>query len=170
MVCIGQWWNEQHKQTCGERQPKFCQNGPYCWFESYRLHSYTVYWQEKTNWPHASFILHSVSLTTVACGRSICSHNSLTPSPHAGHQLGHILLWDGIPFLNKDLWQVSQGGSVGHSTCQHLKPKTRVNASRTPLTAILEHFWPALPTRLPMFLIPKLLDAYHAAPRWKGLE
>ena len=50
---------------------------------------------------------------------------------------------------------------------------TIVNASRTallPLTAILAHFWVALPTRLPRFLIPQLLDSYHAAPRWKGLE
>ena len=50
---------------------------------------------------------------------------------------------------------------------------TIVNASRTallPLTAILAHFWVALPRRLPMFLIPRLPDAYHAAPRWKGLE
>ena len=47
---------------------------------------------------------------------------------------------------------------------------TIVNASRTALLAILAHFWLALPTRLPMFLIPQLPDAYHAAPRWKGLE
>ena len=47
---------------------------------------------------------------------------------------------------------------------------TIVKTSRTALPAILAHFLPALPTRLPMFLIPKLLDAYHAAPRWKGLE
>ena len=50
---------------------------------------------------------------------------------------------------------------------------TNVNASKTallPLTAILAHFWVALPRRLPMFLIPRLPDAYHAAPRWKGLE
>ena len=30
--------------------------------------------------------------------------------------------------------------------------------------------WLALPTYLPMFLIPRLPDACHAAPRWKGLE
>jgi len=47
---------------------------------------------------------------------------------------------------------------------------TTVKNRKTPLTAILGKFWPAQPTRLPMFLIPKLLDAYHAAPRWKGLE
>ena len=47
---------------------------------------------------------------------------------------------------------------------------TIVNASRTALLAILAHFWLALPTRLPMFLIPRLPDAYHAALRWKGLE
>ena len=47
---------------------------------------------------------------------------------------------------------------------------TIVNTSRTALQAILAHFWLALPTRLPMFLIPQLPDAYHAAPRWKGLE
>src|SRR4029434_1557816 len=33
-----------------------------------------------------------------AGGRSIRSHNSLAPPPHAGHQPGHTLLWDGIPF------------------------------------------------------------------------
>ena len=54
--------------------------------------------------------------------------------------------------------------------CPHLKLKTRVNVSRKALQAILAHFWLALPTRLPMFLIPQLPDAYHAAPRWKGLE
>ena len=45
-----------------------------------------------------------------------------------------------------------------------------VNASATALQAILAHFWLALIACLPMFLIPQLPDAYHAAPRWKGLE
>ena len=40
----------------------------------------------------------------------------------------------------------------------------------TALQAILADYWMALPTRLPMFLIPQLPDAYHAAPCWKGLE
>ena len=44
------------------------------------------------------------------------------------------------------------------------------NTSRTALQAILAHFWLALPARLPMFLSLQLPDAYHAAPRWKGLE
>ena len=47
---------------------------------------------------------------------------------------------------------------------------TIVNTSRTALQATLAHFWLALPTRLPMFLIPQLPYAYHAAPRCKGLE
>ena len=46
---------------------------------------------------------------SVACGRTIHSHNSL--APHAGH----TLLWDGIPFFNQHLSQVSQRGCVGHS-------------------------------------------------------
>uniref|UniRef100_A0A3Q0REQ4 AP complex mu/sigma subunit domain-containing protein n=1 Tax=Amphilophus citrinellus TaxID=61819 RepID=A0A3Q0REQ4_AMPCI len=37
---------------------------------------------------------------SVACGRTIRSHNSLAPPSHAGHQFGHTLLWDGIPFFN----------------------------------------------------------------------
>ena len=49
------------------------------------------------------------------CGRTIHSHNSLAPPPHAGHQPGHTLLWDGIPFFNQHLSQVSQRGCVGHS-------------------------------------------------------
>src|SRR4029434_3245141 len=55
------------------------------------------------------------SFNTLSCGRSIHSYNSLAPPPHAGHQAGHTLLWDGIPFLNQELLQVSQRGSVGHS-------------------------------------------------------
>ena len=47
---------------------------------------------------------------------------------------------------------------------------TIVNASKTALQAILAHFWLAHPTCFPIFLIPLLPDAYHAAPRWKGLE
>ena len=49
------------------------------------------------------------------CGRTIHSHNSLAPPPHAGHQPGHTLMWDGIPFFNQHLSQVSQRGCVGHS-------------------------------------------------------
>ena len=45
----------------------------------------------------------------------MCSHNSFAPPPHAGHQPGHFLLWDSIPFLNEDILQVSQRGCVGHS-------------------------------------------------------
>ncbi|XP_078100190.1 general transcription factor 3C polypeptide 3 isoform X3 [Sander vitreus] len=52
---------------------------------------------------------------SVVCGRTIHSHNSLAPPPHAGHQPGHTLLWDGIPFFNQHLLQVSQRGCVGHS-------------------------------------------------------
>ncbi|XP_051239305.1 uncharacterized protein LOC127353784 [Dicentrarchus labrax] len=52
---------------------------------------------------------------SVACGRTIHSHNGLAPPPHAGHQPGHTLLWDGIPFFNQYLSQVSQRGCVGHS-------------------------------------------------------
>ena len=58
----------------------------------------------------------TLSGTSVACGRSICSHNSLAPPPHAGHQPGHILLWDGIPFLNQELLKFNQRGCVGHSS------------------------------------------------------
>ena len=36
-------------------------------------------------------------------GRTIQSHNSLAPRPPAGHQLGHTLLWEGIPFFNLHL-------------------------------------------------------------------
>lgn len=43
------------------------------------------------------------------------SHSNLAPAPHAGHQLGHILLWDVIPFFNQQLSQVSQCGCAGHS-------------------------------------------------------
>ena len=40
----------------------------------------------------------------------------MAPPPHAAHQFSHILLWDCIPFLNQHLFQVSQRGSVGHSS------------------------------------------------------
>lgn len=42
------------------------------------------------------------------------SHNSLAPPPHAGLQLGLTLLWDGIPFFNQCLLQVSQSGCLGY--------------------------------------------------------
>ena len=52
----------------------------------------------------------------------------------------------------------------------NLQCSRQQSTSSTALEAILAHFWLALPARLPMFLIPQLPDAYHAAPRWKGLE
>ena len=47
----------------------------------------------------------------------------------------------------------------------NLQCSRQQSTSSTALEAILAHFWLALPTRLPMFLIPQLPDAYHAAPR-----
>ena len=64
-----------------------------------------------------NFTLYSFNTpsgASVAVGRSIGSHNSLAPPPHAGHQPGHTLLWDGIPFLNQELLQVSHRGCGGH--------------------------------------------------------
>src|SRR4029434_5411068 len=68
-----------------------------------------------TYWPFLHFINFTLSGTSVARGRSLRSHNSLAPLTHAGLQPSHTLLWDGIPFLNQDLSQVSQHGCVGHS-------------------------------------------------------
>lgn len=70
----------------------------------------------KTCWPFLHLIHFILPGTSVECGRSIRSHNSLAPPPHAGHQPGHILLWDGIPFLTQDLLKVNQRGGVGHSS------------------------------------------------------
>lgn len=39
---------------------------------------------------------------------SVWNHNILAPPPHAGHQVGYTLLWDGIPFFNQRLFQVGQ--------------------------------------------------------------
>ena len=64
------------------------------------------------------FISHSVTGNSVACGITKHRRNSLAPPPHAAHQFSHILLWDCIPFLNQHLFQVSQRGSVGHSSIQ----------------------------------------------------
>ena len=44
-----------------------------------------------------------------------CAAISFALSPHTAHQTGHFLLWDGLPFLNEDMWYDSQCGSVGHS-------------------------------------------------------
>src|SRR4029434_2788413 len=71
--------------------------------------------KEKTTHIGHLYTPFTLSGTSVACGRSIRSHNSLAPPPHAGHQPGHTLLWDGIPFLNQESLQVSQCGCVGHS-------------------------------------------------------
>ena len=79
------------------------------------MHSPTVIRKKQHIFTFLHFIHFTLSGTSVACGRSIRSHNSLAPPPHAGHQPGHTLLWDGIPFLNQDLSQVSQHGCVGHS-------------------------------------------------------
>src|SRR4029434_11300355 len=62
-----------------------------------------------------NFTLYSFNTASGAGGRSIRSHNSLAPPPHAGHQPGHTLLWDGIPFLNQESLQISHRGCVGHS-------------------------------------------------------
>ena len=48
----------------------------------------------------------------------------LGTSFHADLQPGHTLLWDGIPFFNQRLSQVSKRGCVGHSgTNSFSKPK-----------------------------------------------
>src|SRR4029434_1822576 len=69
------------------------------------------------------YSFNTLSGASVAGGRSIRCHNSLAPPPHAGHQPGHTLLWDGIPFCNQDLSQVSQHGCVGHSGTPKLIPQ-----------------------------------------------
>ena len=45
---------------------------------------------------------------------SMWCRNSLSCSPHAGHQPGHRLLRDGISFVNQHLSYVNQRGCVGH--------------------------------------------------------
>lgn len=45
--------------------------------------------------------------STVMYGTTVHSHNRLAPSPHAGYQLGHTLLWDGITLFNQYLLHVS---------------------------------------------------------------
>src|SRR4029434_5459165 len=57
-----------------------------------------------------NFTLYSFntpSRASRAGGGFIRSHNSLAPLPHAGHQPGHTLLWDGIPFLNHTTMRVT---------------------------------------------------------------
>ena len=72
--------------------------------------------------------------------------------------------------LTLSVWPMSSFFSFFFFLQSAMLEATTVKNRKTPLTAISGKFWPAQPTRLPMFLIPKLLDAYHAAPRWKGLE
>src|SRR4029434_9947390 len=66
------------------------------------------------NFTHYSF--NKRSGASGAGERSIRSHNSLAPPPHAGHQPGHTLLWDGIPFLNQESLQISHRGCGGTRT------------------------------------------------------
>src|SRR4029434_1911889 len=61
-----------------------------------------------------NFKLYSFNTASGVGGGSIRSHNSLALPPHAGHQPGHTLLWDGIPFLNQESLQISHRGCVGH--------------------------------------------------------
>ena len=68
--------------------------------------------------------------------------------------------------LGLKLWQKPCSGDW-HTTATvthlpALKPKTRVNASRTASQAILTKCRLALHTRLPELIIPRLSDAYHA--------
>lgn len=42
------------------------------------------------------------------------SHNSMASPPHAGYQLGHTLVWVGIPFFNQHLSQVIESDCAGH--------------------------------------------------------
>jgi len=58
------------------------------------------------------YSFNTPSGASIVGGRSIRSHKSLARPPHAGHQPGHTLLWDGIPFLNQESLQ---RGCVGHS-------------------------------------------------------
>ena len=60
------------------------------------------------------YSFNTLSGASVAGGRSIRCHNSLAPPPHAGHQPGHTLFWDGIPFLYQESLQISHRGCVGH--------------------------------------------------------
>src|SRR4029434_10726348 len=72
-----------------------------------------------------NFTLYSFNTPSGAGGRSISSHNSLSPPPHACHQPRHTLLWDGIPFLNQELLQISHRGCVGHKHVQHAQSDTK---------------------------------------------
>lgn len=119
--------------------------------------------KEKNNkyWPFLHFIHFTLSGTSVACGRSIRSHNSLAPPPHAGHQPGHTLLWDGIPFLNQDFSQVSQHGCVGHSA-------TRVNTTRRILQGILAHFLWAATHTVSCVAHSTNARSLQVVPRFKG--
>ena len=70
-------------------------------------------WRNKTYWKFNNSLKQIGA--SVGCGTTIHSHNSLAPPPHAGHQPGHTLLQDGIPFFNQHPSQVSQHGCVGQS-------------------------------------------------------
>ena len=53
----------------------------------------------------------------------MAKYNSLAPPPHAGHQPGHTLLWDGIPFFNQlQPALFNQLDCIGHS-CTMSMPK-----------------------------------------------
>ncbi|MEQ2248253.1 hypothetical protein ILYODFUR_017370, partial [Ilyodon furcidens] len=57
---------------------------------------------------------------SVVCGRPVNKQDSLATSSHAGHELGHTLLWDGTQFLNQDLLQfVSEVVSVTLAETEH---------------------------------------------------
>lgn len=58
---------------------------------------------------------HISNLMVYSFGSMWKDHLRTIPPPHAGHQLGYALLWDGIPFFKQHLLQVSQCVSVGDS-------------------------------------------------------
>ena len=79
----------------------------------------------------------------LTCGRTIHSHKSLEPPSHAGYHPGHTLLWDGIPFFNQHLLQVSQSGCVGHSG-MNSSPKLILDCRNMGLPLVaknLQNFW-----------------------------
>ena len=103
------WW-VRHKNVPKWPVMQFCWHSHLLLLRHWKLHSHTIRTRKKQN----TLAIHFIR-TSVACEGFICSHNSLASS-HAGHLPGHILLWDGPSFFNKDVWQVSQRGSVGHSS------------------------------------------------------
>ena len=101
-------WDKQHSWACGSCRWKLGQ----IFFAKQLILLLTLALCCLVDWMTEVLISQEINSTNSDLSSMWC-RNSLSCSPHAGHQPGHRLLQDGMSFFNH-LLHVNQRGCVGH--------------------------------------------------------